>query len=185
LRTVINAQSGAEVKAEQLRKLQMLFLIMARDIEQAVNRPIIQSTGREEPAFMGSPQAFAFTHGGFANPAGILAHSTLQRTAYLWKEDDLWRVTWPVLDQTPESKSHMRRMISGVKEVNFQYLDEKGRFHEDWPVNGEESQPIPRGVRIQLTLPQGSISQLYLIPIRIKNNPLLPTTEKKKEAEDD
>ena len=93
LRTVINAQSGTEGKAEHLRTLQMALLIMSRDIEQAVDRPIVNANGKEEAAFIGKPTSFQFTHGGFANPYGSLAHSTLQRTGYSWDKNILSRLT--------------------------------------------------------------------------------------------
>jgi general secretion pathway protein J len=173
LRTVINAQSGTESKAELLRKLQIALLVMSRDVEQAVNRPVMSSSGKEEPAFIGKHHHFIFTHTGFANPTGALARSTLQRTGYTWNEKILNRMTWAVLDQAPQSKAHMRPLLTNVTEAHFQYLDHKGRFRDNWPLEGEDNQPLPRGVKVYVTLAQwGSITQLYLIaaqPSKIKN----------------
>src|SRR5580658_4658271 len=92
LRSVINAQSGGEDKAERLRNLQMVILIMSRDIEQAINRPELNAAGQEEAAFLGTPQMMTFTHVGFANPTGAVARSTLQRTGYSFNEDTLIRL---------------------------------------------------------------------------------------------
>lgn len=176
LRSVINAQSGSEDKAERTRKLQMVLLVMSRDIEQTVNRPIINATGREEAAFVGTPTSMMFTHAGFANPTGAVARSTLQRTGYTWSEEKLSRLTWPVLDQAPETTTHSRRLLSGVTSLQFQYLDKEGRFHDNWPMEeGGGEQPLPRGVRIVMTLAKwGKMSQLYLIVAQASKNIQLP-----------
>ena len=175
LRTVINAQSGTEDKAERIRKLQMVLLIMSRDIEQAVNRPIINANGKEEAAFVGTPKHFEFTHAGFANPTGVLARSTLQRTGYGWNDNSLLRLTWPVLDQAPETQAHKRVLLNDVTEAHFQYLDKNGRFQDVWPLEGEENPPLPRGIRVYLTIAHwGKMSQFYLIPAQASNNKQLP-----------
>lgn len=174
LRTVINAQTGSENKAERLRQLQMVLLVMSRDIEQAVNRPVVNAAGKDEAAFVGEPDHFQFTHMGFANPVGALAHSTLQRTGYAWSDNSIFRITWPVLDQAPKSQPHQRRLLMNVEEAHFQYLDHDGRFHDKWPVEDKTDQPLPRGVRIYLTLSKwGKMTQLYLIPVQ-KNSESAP-----------
>jgi type II secretion system protein J len=108
---------------------------------------------------------------------------------YDWNDHSLWRVTWPVLDQSPETKPLAHRLLNNVSDAKFEYLDGKGRFREEWP-SGEESEPLPRGVKIELHLPQGSISQFYLIPVRVvkSNAPSLSSAEpddKKKETKHD
>jgi general secretion pathway protein J len=189
LRTVMNAQAGTEDKAERIRKLQMALLVISRDVEQAVNRPITNANGKEEAAFVGKIKSFEFTHAGFANPTGALAHSTLQRTGYTWNENILFRLTWPVLDQAPETQAHKRILLMKVTEVRFQYLDKNGRFHDAWPLDGEGGSELPRGVRIYLTIAKwGKMSQLYLIPAQPSNNKQTPnksSTSSSSEAADD
>lgn len=164
LRVVINAQAGSEKSAERLRQLQMALLVFSRDVEQTVNRPIVDAAGKEEMAFLGSPRSFTFTRAGFANPAGAVLRSSLQRSRYYWDEDALWRMSWKALDQPPQSQPVFRRLLSDVTEARFQYLDKDGRFHDQWPLEGESDQPLPRAVRISLTLSSwGKMSQLYVI----------------------
>src|SRR5580658_1720911 len=82
LRSVINTQSGTEKNAQRLRTMQLALLVLSRDIEQTVGRPVFGSTGQEEAAFFGDAKSFTFTHAGFANPASTVLRSTLQRTSY-------------------------------------------------------------------------------------------------------
>lgn len=166
LRSVIDVQLSTERKAERLGQLQMALLLMSRDIEQAVNRPIASSEAKEEPALRGNAQGFTFTHTGFANPLGKLPRSILSRSAYIWNDDGLWRLTWPVLDLAPDSQSHTRRLLTNVLEAHFEYLDQAGQFHSVWPLDdGQSQQPLPKAIRITLLLKEwGRINQLYVIP---------------------
>src|SRR5205807_2613821 len=152
LGNVINTQSGTENNAERLRNLQITLLHMSRDIEQAVDRPILNTSGKEEPAFMGSSRDMTFTHMGFANPIGTIARSTMERTRYEWHDGAMWRISWPALDLPPQAKSHSRLLLANVSEARFQYLDKKGRFYDNWPAEGQGKQPLPRAVRIILTI---------------------------------
>ncbi|MBX3709948.1 MAG: type II secretion system minor pseudopilin GspJ [Gammaproteobacteria bacterium] len=167
LHSVIQSQAGTENKAGRLRQLQITLLIMARDIEQTVNRPVLNHLGKEEAAFVGAPRKFAFTHTGFANPIGTFARSTLQRTGYIWNEAVLSRMTWPVLDQAPQTQAHNRRLLTNVSDAHFQYLGEDGRFYDHWPLEGGGNQPLPRAIRVYLSIPHwGKLSQLYVIPVQ-------------------
>src|SRR5690242_2240764 len=67
LHNVIGIQTATENNADRLRKLQIVLLIMSRDIEQTVNRPVMGVNGKEEIAFRGTPLKFEFTHTGLAN----------------------------------------------------------------------------------------------------------------------
>lgn len=187
LRSVINSQSGTEKKAERLRQLQMAVLMLSRDIEQAVNRPILSALGKEEAAFIGTPRNFIFTHAGFANLTSYHARSTLQRTEYSWNEDTLSRLTWPVLDQAPQTKAHTKQLLTNVSDVHFEYLTNSGRFSDHWPLDNDDSQPLPRAIRIYVTISQwGKLSQLYIIAAQSSKNVQLtkpePTDDKQQKS---
>jgi general secretion pathway protein J len=175
LHTVINADSGTEKNAYRLRDLQMVFLTMGRNIEQTVNRPILNAAGEQDEAFVGSPRNFTFTHTGFSNPTGKLVHSSLERTQYGWSEGVLWRKTWAELDQAPQALPHSRALLSGVLDANFQYLDKDGHFQNNWPPTGGREDPLPRAVKIYLSIKQwGKISQLYVIYAQPTAGPVQP-----------
>lgn len=178
LHTVIGAQSGTEKNAERLRHVQIVLLGMSRDIEQAVDRPITNASAKQDPAFMGDPHQFTFTHTGIANPMGTSARSTLQRVQYAGDENLLSRTTWDALDQAPTSKSHTRPLLTDVTEARFEYIDKDGKPHQEWPVEDQSHSPLPRAVRIYLTIKDwGKMSQLYVIPIQINNTQPVPQNQ--------
>lgn len=171
LRTVINAQSGAERNAARVRHLQIVFVRMARDIEQVVNRPVKTAVSKDSPAFLGTPEGFAFTHNGIAGPNGRAKRTTLQRAQYIFKDGVLWRMAWEVLDQSSNSpKPYQRDVLNNVTNVRFSYLDKNKRFHQNWPVKGRSSEPLPSAVRVRLTVADwGKVEQLYVIPVQVNN----------------
>lgn len=169
LRTVINAQSGAERSAERLRQMQIVLVRMSRDIEQVVNRPVKTRNGQDASAFFGTPEGFAFTHGGIAGQAQ--QRQVLQRAQYIWGHQQLWRMVWDVLDQAANSpKPNQRLIMDHVTNARFEYLDAKNIFHKNWPVQGMANQPLPRAVRVSLTIANwGTIRQIYVIPAQAAN----------------
>jgi general secretion pathway protein J len=164
LHNISNTQSATEKQSARLDQLQLAMLILSRDIEQTINRPILNSQGAQDGPLIGTKNSITFTHAGLANPLGQLHRSTLQRARYSLKNDTLVRETWDVLDQTPDSQIHARNLLNAVSELHFEYLDDKGKFQTEWPTVGQSQIPLPRAVRVSLTIKKwGKLSQLYLI----------------------
>ncbi len=164
LHNVIGIEHRTEENAERLHSLQRALLIVSRDIEQAVNRPVLSASGREEPPFQGDKNQMMFTHAGFANPTGAARQSTLQRSGYAVKGNTFVRISYNVLDQAQKTRPHQSILLNNITDMYFEYLDKEGRFHPDWPLPGKKEEKLPRAVRIYLTIPNwGKMSQLYVI----------------------
>ncbi|MDR3478883.1 MAG: type II secretion system minor pseudopilin GspJ [Gammaproteobacteria bacterium] len=165
LHNILNIQAETEKHASRINELQMTFLLMSRDIEQTIDRPITNAKGMKESAFVGAADQLAFTHGGMANPEGQLQRSTLQRVSYHLENGKLIRETWNVLDQVPTTHGNSRTLLNAVTEMRIEYLDQNGIFRHSWPAAEQtNSPPLPRGVRISLTLEKwGKITQFYVI----------------------
>jgi len=169
LHNIIGTQDRTEQHAARLRKLQFALVLVSRDIEQTVDRPVLTAQANEEKAFLGTPREFSLTHAGLSNPDGAMIRSNLQRTRYYWDKDTLLRMVWPALDQAPDSKPTARAILTNVVAVHFRYLDKENHFHDNWPTEQSSGQALPRAVKIELTLSDwGSISQLYVIPAQPK-----------------
>jgi general secretion pathway protein J len=167
LHTVMTAQSGTDRSAERLRELQIVLIRMSRDVEQIVNRPVKNNAGQDNPAFQGTPRGFAFTHGGRSQQANQA--QGLQRAEYIWSGSGLWRMAWEVLDQAANSQKPGQRLLIGkITEARFEYLDDKNAFQANWPAAGNSAQPLPRAIRISLTIADwGTVRQIYVIPAQV------------------
>lgn len=166
LRSVIEAEAGTERNAERLRSVQMALLLISRDMEQSVARPVLNASGGEEAAFIGAPHDVTFTHAGFVSVPGTVAKSSLERTRYTWHDNALWRISWQAVDNAPKAQSHERLLLSNVESVDFTYMDNNQHFYSSWPGGAQNKQPLPKAVRMVLTLSNwGRLSQLYVIPV--------------------
>jgi general secretion pathway protein J len=166
LHIIFSSQEGTEKRALRLAELQIANLLLSRDIEQAMNRPIINGKNHHESAFQGALDKVSLTHGGESNPGSMALRSTLQRDNYFIEKNSLVREVFPVLDQVQASQSQRRVLLSGILEGHFDYLDSKGIFHNTWPPADEtKATALPAAVRITLKLAGwGDFSQLYIIP---------------------
>jgi general secretion pathway protein J len=150
LHNVINIQERTEISAERLRELQLANLFLSRDIEQTVNRPILNSAGKQEAAFIGTGKNITFTHAGVASYSDKLVRSNMQRVSYAANNNVLWQNSWTVLDQAPDSLPRKRELLADVTEVRFEFLDDKNKVHKEWPIAGQSNtQPLPHVIPIQ------------------------------------
>jgi general secretion pathway protein J len=171
LRNVIHAYADTANKAQRLHALQMALLIISGDMEQAVNRPVWNASGKEEAAFVGDAHHFTLTHIGAGYTPKSTHVSLLQRVRYDVNEDNqiLWRGTTAVLDQAAESRWQAQHLLEKVMSVEFQYVDKNKKLHRVWPVEGLEDQPLPCAVQLKLNLLNwGTISEVYVISSQFK-----------------
>jgi general secretion pathway protein J len=170
LHTVITTQASTEKNAERLAQMQIALLLFSRDLEQAIDRPISSQEGTAEAAFIGGKNALRFSHTGFANPDGKAQKSSLERSGYRVEGGEFIRDTWDALDLAPHAAVHSRRLLSGVQQLYFRYLDNKNVFHSFWPPDTQRGAAsgrgkLPRAVEITFVLAnEVRLQQLYLTP---------------------
>jgi general secretion pathway protein J len=112
---VVNNSEHIAVNITTLRELQLGMTIMEHDIQQIFNRPILDETGHEAPAFVVSDGYVEFTHGGYINWMARKQRSTLQRVAYILDENELTRMTWDALDRVSVTKVDSQILLRNVK----------------------------------------------------------------------
>jgi general secretion pathway protein J len=154
LKIVLDQQAATEVQAEALAELQKVYLLLQRDVEQVVPRPIRDEYGDEQPALAGG-DALQLTRGGWSNPAGRL-RSSLQRVGYAFEDGQLVRYSWGVLDRAQDSEPQRQPLIGDIGEMTIRYLDGKNEWQDRWPnplASGDGTAvmtALPRAVEITL-----------------------------------
>ncbi len=170
LGTVLDQRSATEASAERLAALQKTYLIIQRDIEQLVPRPIRDEFGDPAPAIIGGT-AFQLTRGGWSNPLGT-RRSSLQRVGYALEEQELIRYSWLVLDRAQDSLPRRQVLVDDVNSMRVRYLDAEDNWQDQWPpaqqtagiANALAGNP-PRAVEITLQHEQyGEIRWLFQLP---------------------
>jgi general secretion pathway protein J len=133
---VINQQTIARERAERWREIQLALRIVVQDLAQVHPRPTRDDTGGSymPSVFADASAQFAleFSRGGWSNPAEF-ARGTVLRVAYDWEDDMLVRFHWPVADRTLATPPVRTELLTGVENVEIQFLDGNGDVHLSWP----------------------------------------------------
>jgi general secretion pathway protein J len=169
LKVVLNTQAATEIQADALAELQKVYLLVQRDIEQVVPRPVRDEYGDEQPALTGE-DALQLTRGGWSNPAGRL-RSSLQRVGYAFEDRYLVRYSWAVLDRAQDSEPQRQVLVGDVEEMTIRYLAANNEWEERWPnplAVTEGNVPVaglPRAVEITLDHERfGPLVWLFRLP---------------------
>jgi general secretion pathway protein J len=169
LRTILEQQAGTAAAAERLAELQKIYMLMQRDIEQAVDRPVRDEYGDEQPALAGG-DVLQLTRGGWSNPAAR-ARSSLQRVGYAFEDDQLVRYSWSVLDRAQDSEPLRQPLTDSIEQLQLRYLAASNEWREQWPdtVPDTESETppskLPRAVEVTLDHTQfGQLVWLFQLP---------------------
>jgi type II secretion system protein J len=85
------------------------------------------------------------TRGGWSNTAGQ-QRSTLQRVSYALIDDVLKRSYTTALDTVQGTKPVVQDLFSGVKTIQFRYLDANQTWQNSWPPPGI---PLPENLSIR------------------------------------
>lgn len=155
--------------SRQLAELQTAFMIIGRDIEQSIDRPI--RIGYEETAaamiWTESPDTLEFSRNGRRNPAG-LKRSNLQRIAYRFEDGRLYRDYWPVLDRPGDSPPLSRILLKNVEELDITFIGRNEQVYKSWPPETTPAEPsppsLPRAINLQVAVKDwGKLNRLFLI----------------------
>jgi len=172
LNSVMTARQITTQHAERLAQLQMAFLWLGRDIEQAIDRSIRNEYAEVRPAMLGVETGryqLELTRTGWRNPAGR-ARSNLQRVAYGLRDGNLLRVYWNVLDRAEDSVPLESVLLEGVDKLELRFLNDKNTWQNAWPssqLGGVASITPPRAVEVTLeTKDEGRITRLFRVPGR-------------------
>ncbi|WJW75225.1 type II secretion system minor pseudopilin GspJ [Thiohalobacter sp. IOR34] len=168
LNNVLMTRAGVEAQAEALKRLQLGYRWLQRDLEQAVLRPVRDSLGDSRPALLAGGSfgtLLALTREGWSNPAGQ-PRSHLQRVVYRLEEDRLLRAYWPALDRAPGAEPLEAVLLEGVSRVELRFLDPAGEWRPQWPPANQQGEAgLPRAVELIVeTDAWGALRWLFRLP---------------------
>jgi general secretion pathway protein J len=153
LSAVIDAREHVTQETAKWRAVAAFFSRFERDLKLAAPRPV-RSASKSEPAFRGRRAANAalieLTRSGSSDDA-----EPPRRVGYAINardEIELW--LWPALDTARELEPERHRVLSGVRQIDVQYLAADLAWIDDWSGTRPE-RPLPLAVRIRLVLASG------------------------------
>lgn len=183
LSTAITGIESARAASERLHEINRAFTVISRDIRQIANRPVIDEFGQLSSAVSGGPLArdpLRLTRSGWHNSTGA-PRSTLQRVAYRVEEDQLLRLTYPVLDRTTAIEATETVLLDDVDMLEFRFLPsinvlevdrnqsiDRRYWQESWVAEvGFTNQIIapPAAIEVRINLADwGDLERLYVMP---------------------
>ncbi len=169
LGTVLEQRVATDERAQRLGALQKTYLVMQRDIEQGVARPIRDEFGDEQAPLVAAP-LFQLTRGGWNNPAGR-ARSNLQRVGYSLEDQQLVRYAWTALERAQDSQPLQQELTDNIVSMQIRYLDAANRWQENWPVQTTDGETelseaeMPAAVEVTIEHEYfGSLIWLFQLP---------------------
>jgi general secretion pathway protein J len=166
LRSVLDQHAHTEAVADRLAELQKLYLVMQRDVEQIVPRPIRGEYGDESPALAGD-EALQFTRGGWSNPLGR-PRSSLQRVGYAFEDDALVRYSWQVLDRAQDSLPLQQPLTEAVSNMSVRWpVEDAASAGQDSPDNPLLASKVRLPKALEITLEHdhfGELVWLFRLP---------------------
>ena len=145
---------------------------LARDLRQAISRPVRGNYGELRPALVGTPDHVELTRLGFANPLAA-ARSNLERVVWGLDERALRQGRYAVLDRAPTTAPATRTRLDDVDGLRLRYLGGDGAWREYWPPDGADPALLPRAVELRLALPDlGELRRVLALPASLP--PLAP-----------
>lgn len=147
LSSALAAVESIRVTAQRTYEVDRAWMIISRDLQQFVARPVRDEFGEVEPAMVGGAAArfpLSFTRTGWHNPVGN-QRSNLQRVNYRVEDGALWRDTYTVLDRAPDSAPRQVRLLEDVEVLELVFL-----------ATLSEAEPDGRGIALDTRGWQGS-----------------------------
>ena len=151
------------VESARWQHLDALLTRLEADMRQALPRAA-RNGARSEPAWVAVPAdaagntSLVFTRAGpdAADEPGAGG----QRVGYRWRDGYIDVLYWPRLDDTANATPTTYALVDGIARFRVLQLSSDDRWSPRWPLPGAAA--LPRGVRIEIVLADGSIIDRWL-----------------------
>ena len=141
-----NIRSIEVVQQQQQRmsEMQLFYGVLSRDVRQLAQREVRSGDFGPvlPPLQTGVAQVnwLELTKFGWQNPM-LTNRGELQRVAYRWEGDILYRGQWLVLDGLTDAGYREVELIKGVENIAVNVLTEQGLWQPEWPLQGVTTAP--------------------------------------------
>jgi general secretion pathway protein J len=172
MQTTFAAKQKSRQALDRLAELEIAYSIIQRDIEQIINRNVLQPSGGFKLALLvpidntaneglkaslnseSGYNRLEFTRTGIVNTLIDKKVSDLQRVAYFQKDKMIVRHSWRQIDPTPDTLVDKRRLLTNVERFEIFFVDQYGRKTDSWEMvpsklATQSFQPVlelPRGI---------------------------------------
>jgi len=182
IQRLINTHQLHSEKTRQLQELRGAYILLTRDLQQMINRPVRDAYGSILPAFVGQSDimdplsggwndlpgrlVFAFTRGGVMNVQHVVyKKSSLLRVVYMFDSNQLVRYVYGDVDRSSRSGWQRQVVIRDIDDIRVVYWDVFAMLQErNWTtgIMGVIEQDMFTDNSAFTTLPKGITIQLFI-----------------------
>lgn len=164
--TVIKSEERSSERIAEMNEIQRAFMIMERDFLQISKRtvriegddPLEGFIHADSSAFESTSGSIAFVRSGWTNPGLLLPRSNMQSVAYRLNDNILERIHYNFVDADLSEKAKIRKLISSVNEISFEFHDGK-QWNKTF-----EGEDLPLAISVVIDTEQfGVITRKYLV----------------------
>lgn len=160
LNSIVEARRQLDQEADALARIQFAIGLLERDLRSAVERPVQDRYGQQQPALALESSRLQVSRGGYAN-ALAATRAELQRVEWRWSDRKLLRQPSAQLDTADGPVEEPLEVLSEIDSLQFEALSPELRWLDRWPPVGQSGDVMPRAVRVRLQ--NGKFGQLERI----------------------
>lgn len=191
LQTTFAAKKQSKEVLDQLAELEIAYSVIQQDIEQIINRNVLEPNGGMKLAFLAPVDNRAnsgfkasmeseygynrleFTRTGVFNTIVNTPISDLQRVAYFLNKDVVVRHTWRQMDATTSTLVDRRPLLSEIEELSIYFIDQTGQKLDMPAVKPSyrgfnpllPSMELPKGIVFNFKIKQyGDVEWVFTLP---------------------
>jgi general secretion pathway protein J len=181
LTTALRGKEQTEAALARLETAQRVSAVLTADLGQVVMRPVRGEDGLEDPRVFaadargtelvrsgvdGMREVLVFTRTGWANPGALQPRSTLQRVAWLYDGESLWREARAYPDAARGGEPRRRLMAQGVSDLEVEVFQGAGWSAQvRLSASADGAPPPPAAVRLRYQLAGvGALEHVALTP---------------------
>ncbi len=161
--TVLDTQQHTEENLQRLTRLQMVFTILSRELQQFSPRSIRDEYGAVIESISSETSegvsGIEFSHQGRFTLGNKVS---LQRVAYYYEDEQLVKKVWRVLDRVEDTRPVKQVLLDNIEELNFSFyvaqLQDEGDWQDTW-IEDENAQLRA----VKLSLKMADYDEIYRI----------------------
>lgn len=168
IEVVIGADERSRAKQTGQAEMQRAWKIIQRDLMHMRNRQFRDGLGGIEDPYITDKSDFGIRFSRGNGPMIATNPSGLRRISYdLDEEQQLIRQSWGITESIRFSDGVSMVLLRDVDKILFEHSDGRSVFTPDWPpVKRRNFEPLPKLIRVTITLNNGLESSRLFLGVR-------------------
>lgn len=157
--SAVRVSESHQQQQSAVSQLQRTIWWLEQDVMQMAPRPVLDELGSVLPAMQLRQDGFEWTR--IAIYPTPYSSGGLVRVRYELENQQLFRLSWSVLDRAPDSQPRRQLLLDEVDSMTIRLLDRNQFWFDFWPQPNRPFDELPSLVEIELELKgQGKLRRL-------------------------